>query len=63
VRRVCPWHPDGVLALPEIADVEVDVAAGRVRVSGDALDGDRVGRQLSWLGFPPASEEDDDADR
>jgi copper chaperone len=53
----------GLLGLPEVTAVDVEVDTGRVRVTGDPLDGSRIERQLTWLGFPPTSEEDDDADR
>lgn len=53
----------GLLGLPEVETVDVDITAGSVHVSGHALDAERLRRQLLWLGFPPTSEETTDADR
>lgn len=46
----------GLLALREVATVEVDVGSGKVQVHGNGLDEDRIRAQLGWLGFPPTSE-------
>jgi hypothetical protein len=53
----------GLPGLPEVTVVDVEFDIGRVRLTGKRPDLDRIGRQLTWLGFPPTGEEDDDADR
>ena len=53
----------GLVALPEVDTVDVDISSGVVHVAGAALGADRIRRQLAWLGFPPITEGDDDEDR
>jgi copper chaperone CopZ len=43
---------NGLMELPGVSEVEVDVASGRVRVNGVNLDRQRLSDKLSELGYP-----------
>ncbi|HHM05629.1 MAG TPA: copper chaperone [Gammaproteobacteria bacterium] len=45
----------GLEALPAVAEVEVDVASGRVTVRGEGLDPARLAARLAELGYPVAA--------
>lgn len=45
---------DGLLPLPGISDVEVDIEQGRVTVHGEQLSREEIGAKLAELGYPEA---------
>ncbi len=46
---------EGLSALPGVAQVEVAVETGTVRVTGEALDQDAITAKLAELGYPVAA--------